>query len=45
VTNTGMRWRAKDRRRERGWPPEYAFSVTGLGIAVLAVVIAVMFSV
>jgi hypothetical protein len=45
VTNTVTRWRAKDRRRERGWAPEHAFSVTGLGIAVLAVVIAVMFSV
>jgi len=26
-------------------PPEHAFSVTGLGIAILTVVIAVMFSV
>ncbi|HEX3464333.1 MAG TPA: hypothetical protein VHS78_09835 [Candidatus Elarobacter sp.] len=39
------RWRAKDRRRQRGLPPEHDFSVTGLGLAVLAVVVAVMFSV
>jgi hypothetical protein len=45
VTNTVTRWRAKDRRRERGWRPEHDFSVTGLGLAVLAVVVAVMFSV
>jgi hypothetical protein len=35
----------KDRRRERSLPREHAFSVTGIGIAVVCVVIAVMFSV
>jgi hypothetical protein len=45
VTNTVMRWRAKDRRQQPGLPPEHAFSVTGLGIAILTVVVAVMFSV
>ncbi|HYW55125.1 MAG TPA: hypothetical protein VFF00_07480 [Candidatus Elarobacter sp.] len=45
MTNTVGRWRAKDRRRERGLPPEHDFSVTGMGIAVICVVVAVMFSV
>jgi len=35
----------KDRRRDRDLPPEYDFSVTGIGISVICVVIAVMFSV
>ena len=43
--NTVMRWRAKDRRRQRALPPEHTFSVTVLGIAILTVVVAVMFSV
>jgi hypothetical protein len=45
VTNTVLRWRAKDRRRQPGLPREHAFSVTVLGIAILTVVVAVMFSV
>ena len=35
----------KDRRRERSLPPEHDFSIAGIGIAVVFVVIAVMFSV
>jgi hypothetical protein len=40
---TGWR-RAKDRRRSKVLPREHDFSVTGFGISVIAVVIAVMFS-
>ncbi|GEM_PF-2600855 len=46
MTNTADRRRSrKVRRRERSLPPEHDFSVTGIGIAVVCVVIAVMFSV
>ena len=46
MTNAAGRWRiGKDRRRERELPPEYDFSVAGIGISVICVVIAVMFSV
>lgn len=41
----GQRRPRKDRRRERNLPPEHDFSVAGIGIAVVCVVIAVMFSV
>jgi hypothetical protein len=47
VTNraAGDRRSRTDRRRERSLPREHDFSVTGIGIAVVCVVIAVMFSV
>jgi hypothetical protein len=45
LTNAVERRRGKDRRRERRLPPEHDFSVVGMGIAVICVVIAVMFSV
>jgi hypothetical protein len=45
VTNAIGRRARKDRRRERDLPPEYDFSVAGIGISVIAVVVAVMFSV
>ena len=35
----------KDRRRVRSLKAEHDFSVTGIGIAVICIVIAVMFSV
>jgi hypothetical protein len=41
----GRRKARKGRRRERDLPPEYDFSVTGIGISVICVVIAVMFTV
>jgi hypothetical protein len=45
TTLPGWRARAKERRRSKGLPPEYDFSGTTLGIAVVCVVVAVMFSV
>jgi hypothetical protein len=45
LTNAGWRARAKDRRTGRALPREHDFSVTGLGVAVICVVAAVMFSV
>lgn len=46
MTNTvGRRAARKDRRSERDLPPEHDFSVTGIGISVICVVIAVMFTV
>ena len=46
MTNVAGQGRArKDRRRERDLPPEHDFSIAGIGIAVVCVVIAVMFSV
>jgi hypothetical protein len=41
----GWRARAKDRRQNKGLPPEYDFSATALGLSVVCVVIAVMFAV
>jgi hypothetical protein len=38
-------WRAKERRHNKRLPPEYDFSATVLGMAVVFVVIAVMFSI
>jgi len=37
-------WRAKERRQKKRLPPEYDFSATVLGAAVVLVVVAVMFS-
>ncbi|HEY0613163.1 MAG TPA: hypothetical protein VGC96_00925 [Candidatus Elarobacter sp.] len=45
MTNAVGRWKAKERRSARALPREHDFSVTGLGIAVICVVAAVMFSV
>jgi hypothetical protein len=45
ITIAGWRTRAKDRRQNKKLPPEYDFSATVLGIFVVCVVIAVMFSV
>jgi hypothetical protein len=45
LTNAGWRWKTKNRRTGRTLPREHDFSVTGLGIAVICVVTAVMFSV
>jgi hypothetical protein len=45
LTNAGWRLRAKDRRNGPALPREHDFSVTGLGVAVICVVAAVMFSV
>ena len=46
MTNVAGQGRVrKERRRERGLPPEHDFSIAGIGIAVVCVVIAVMFSV
>ena len=45
MTNTVGRWRArKNRRRDPALPREHDFTVAGLGISVICVVIAVMFS-
>jgi hypothetical protein len=45
ITIAGWRLRAKERRQSKKLPPEHDFSATVLGIAVVCVVIAVMFSV
>jgi hypothetical protein len=46
VTDTVGRLKSrKDRRRERELAPEHDFSVAGIGISVICVVIAVMFSI
>jgi hypothetical protein len=45
LTNAIGRRARKDRRRERDLPPEHDFSVAGIGISVICVVVAVMFSV
>jgi hypothetical protein len=42
---TNAAGRRRERRRERDLPPEHDFSVTGIGISVICVVVAVMFSV
>lgn len=45
MTNAVGRRARKGRRRERELPPEYDFSVAGIGISVICVVVAVMFTV
>jgi hypothetical protein len=46
ITIAGWRARAKERRQsKKQLPPEYDFSATVLGIFVVCVVVAVMFSV
>jgi hypothetical protein len=45
LTNAVGRRARKDRRRERDLLPEHDFSVAGIGISVICVVVAVMFSV
>jgi hypothetical protein len=46
LTNAAGRWKVrKERRAHKGLRPEHDFSVTSIGIMVVAVVIAVMFSV
>jgi hypothetical protein len=46
LTNAAGRWKVrKDRRTAKGLRPEHDFSVAGIGLMVVCVVVAVMFSV
>jgi hypothetical protein len=45
VTNAMGRRARRDRRRSKDLPSEHDFSVAGIGISVIAVVVAVMFTV